>query len=85
MKICFNVLELFHAYKRKEERTEHSLTVAVKGYKHKNRTICSFSSHNTHVDELRGILQERTDMNRITEEEGENIKHHESEKNVYKR
>jgi len=37
------------------------------------------------VDELRGILQERTDMNRIREEEGENIKHQESEKKVYER
>lgn len=63
---------------------EHSLTVAVQGYKHKNRNICSFSSHNTHVDELLGILQERTDVNRIREEEG-NIKHQESEKKVYKR
>jgi hypothetical protein len=49
--------------------------VAVHGYRHRNRTICSFSFHNTHVDELRGILQEHTGMNRIREEEGENIKH----------
>jgi len=64
---------------------EHTLTVAVQGHRHKNRNICSFSSHNTHVDELRGILQERTGMNRIREEEGENIKHQESEKKVYER
>jgi hypothetical protein len=51
---------------------KHFLTVVVQGYRHKNRNICSFSSHNTHVDELRGILQERTGMNRIREE-GENL------------
>ena len=44
-------------------KDEVLLTVAAQGYGHKNRNICSFSSPNTHVDELRGTLQERTDMN----------------------
>lgn len=37
------------------------------------------------MDELRGILLERTDMNRIREEERENIRHQESEKKAYER
>lgn len=37
------------------------------------------------MDELRGILQEGTDMKRTREEEGENIGHQESEKKVCER
>lgn len=65
--------------------TKGRSTVVEHIYKRKNRTICSFSSHNTHVDELRGIFQERTDMNGIREEEGENMKHQETKKKVYER
>jgi hypothetical protein len=79
-----DILELFGAYKETEKRKEQS-TVAVRGYKNKNSNIYSFSSHNTHVGILRGILQERTDVNRTREEEGENMKHQESEKKVYER
>jgi hypothetical protein len=70
---------------RRKKGCSTLLTVAAQGYKHKNRITCSFSSHNTHMDELCGILHERTNMNKIREEERENIRHHESEKKVYER